>query len=725
VLYKSTNSTVVRKSTDGGAAFLAVGGALPFSFAGLTVSATNASMVYAYSSNPAALYVSTDGGNNWSPIETGLGAAAPSRVTVDPTNSSGAFLTASVSETAFLAKINPAGTGFVYSTFFGGISDAVGYGVATFGGDAFVAGDSLGSMPVTTPIFGGTTSAYAGLVVRVTDATAGCSYSVTPASQVTYGALDARTYTVVAPSGCSWSATSDQPWATILRGATSAGTGALFVQAQPNNTGTARTANLSVGGQIVTLVQSASSCTYYLSPPSATVGAGGGSVQMTVTAPPGCPWSVANSYPLTVSVVSGASGVGNGQVTLNVGPPASTNGATYNVSIAGLAFPITQSGSCLSVGAMNLSIGAAASSGSIAVTTSGNCPWTAVSDASWLTITAGASGSAGGSVTYSAAGDTGAARSATITIGPVVVTVNQAGVIAAGAPVVGDPSPAFGSGLQQTFTFNLSDPRGYQDLDVVNVLINNFLDGRRACYLAYSVSQSSLYLVDDAGDAGGPFAAGLQNSQCSVVLVSAAGNGTSLALTLKITFAGAFGGNRILYSAARDLEGGNSGWQAMGVWQVPYTPAGGIVVSGVSPARGSGLAGTATGYTIQLTDAKGTADIGVVNLLVNNAIDGRAACYLAYSATSNAIFLVDDPGDAGGPFVGSLALNGQGVIQNSQCVVNGAGTSVAANGSTLTVNLNLSFKGTFAGNRILYAAGRDHQDGNNTDWQPLATWSVQ
>jgi len=38
-------------------------------------------------------------------------------------------------------------------------------------------------------------------------------------------------------------------------------------------------------------------------------------------------------------------------------------------------------------------------------------------------------------------------------------------------------------------TFNFTDVRGWQDLDVVNVLINGALDGRDACYLAYIASK--------------------------------------------------------------------------------------------------------------------------------------------------------------------------------------------------------------------------------------------
>jgi len=115
-----------------------------------------------------------------------------------------------------------------------------------------------------------------------------------------------------------------------------------------------------------------------------------------------------------------------------------------------------------------------------------------------------------------------------------------------------------------------------------------------------------------------------------------------------------------------------------------------------------------------------------VNVLGNNFIDGRNACYLAYVAASNSLLLVDDGGDAGGPFAGSMVLNGgAAVIQNSQCSVNGPGSSAVKNGNTLTLTLNVTFKAPFAGNRIVWVAGRDAAGGNNTDWQAMATTSVQ
>jgi len=72
------------------------------------------------------------------------------------------------------------------------------------------------------------------------------------------------------------------------------------------------------------------------------------------------------------------------------------------------------------------------------------------------------------------------------------ITGSSAG-ISVGAQGPGVPSaysvtPGAGTGSNATLTFTFGDSGGYQNLTVVNVLINNSLDGRAACYLAYSQS---------------------------------------------------------------------------------------------------------------------------------------------------------------------------------------------------------------------------------------------
>jgi len=313
------------------------------------------------------------------------------------------------------------------------------------------------------------------------------------------------------------------------------------------------------------------------------------------------------------------------------------------------------------------------------------------------------------------------------------VTESVTGSTSTAVPDPVSVSPASGSESSQVMTFTFNDPNGWQDLDVVNVLINNVLDGRSACYLAYSRSVGVLYLVEDDG---GTLSTGLplggsgsvSNSQCSVAGAAsvAMGSGNTLTVTLNLSFTAGFGGNKVVYLAARDVGGGNSGWQALGVWQAPFTPSGTISVVSLGAARGAAAAGTPQTYTATLMDSKGVSDFGVVNLLVNNFIDGRIACYLAFAAASNTLLLVDDGGDAGGPFAGSLVLNGgAGTIQNSQCSVNGAGSAAVKSGNTLTLILNLTFQSSFKGNQIVWLAGRDGAGANNTGWQATGTATVQ
>src|SRR5262252_10911970 len=77
---------------------------------------------------------------------------------------------------------------------------------------------------------------------------------------------------------------------------------------------------------------------------------------------------------------------------------------------------------------------------------------------------------------------------------------------AVSTPVSVEPLGAGAAG--QTFEFTFADNTGSQNLGVANVLINNSLDGRHACFVAFvpsGPSGGSVFLVDDAGDAGGPY----------------------------------------------------------------------------------------------------------------------------------------------------------------------------------------------------------------------------
>ena len=62
--------------------------------------------------------------------------------------------------------------------------------------------------------------------------------------------------------------------------------------------------------------------------------------------------------------------------------------------------------------------------------------------------------------------------------------------------------------------------------------------------------------------------------------------------------------------------------------------------------------------------------------------------------------------ESGDGLLPGLALNGSGSWGNSQCEVNGVGSSATPSGNTLTLTLNLTFGSGFAGNRVFYLGAR-------------------
>jgi hypothetical protein len=194
-----------------------------------------------------------------------------------------------------------------------------------------------------------------------------------------------------------------------------------------------------------------------------------------------------------------------------------------------------------------------------------------------------------------------------------------------------------------------------------------------------------------------------------------------MVLTLNIEFSSVFAGNKIIYMAASDVAGNNSGWQALGVWQAP----GALVstttaVTGMNPPHGSGAGQTL--FTFNFFDALGYEDLGVENILINNVLDGRHACYLAFARTINVLYLVNDAGDALFP---GQSLSSAGSIGNSQCTISWAHGAVVGVSNDLALTLNISFNPAFGGARVFYVAARDRNEGNNTNWQPIGAWTIQ
>ena len=294
-------------------------------------------------------------------------------------------------------------------------------------------------------------------------------------------------------------------------------------------------------------------------------------------------------------------------------------------------------------------------------------------------------------------------------------------------PSVTSLAPYVGSGATQTFTVTFSDPDGYADLSSVQVLINNFLDGISACYLAYSIPADTLYLVADNGDAGHPTGmllrngsgGALSNSQCTVTWLgsSAVFDTNQLTLTLAVTFSSStFHGNKVVYTATQDNAGNNTGWITMGVYHV--TGGATTYPTPIAVAPNYGTTSTAL-ITFTFDDATDYQNLSSVQALINTAVDGRNACYVAYNRIYGMLFLVPDNGDAGHPI--GMPLTGSGTLSNSQCTISGAGSSVSGSGQRLTLTLNITFSPAFAGHRAIWPATQTFSNANS-DWQAMAAW---
>ena len=178
-------------------------------------------------------------------------------------------------------------------------------------------------------------ASWCGLDVRAVEAQ--CTYSVSPTSVSAPSTGLNSSVSVVTGSSCAWSAVSSVPWITVTSGGMS-GLGSVSYSVAPNGTGTPRSGTLTVAGQIVTVSQSASSCTYSVSPTSVSAPLTGLNSSIAVTTGSSCAWT-ASSVVTWITVTSGGMS-GLGSVNYTVAATAVSRTGTFTV--AGQTVTVTQ-----------------------------------------------------------------------------------------------------------------------------------------------------------------------------------------------------------------------------------------------------------------------------------------------------------------------------------------------------------------------------------------------
>jgi hypothetical protein len=163
-------------------------------------------------------------------------------------------------------------------------------------------------------------------------------------------------------------------------------------------------------------------CAFTISPSSASVTGAPGSGSITVTGGATCDWHVTNS----ASWVTITSSTGTGGGTLNYSWTQNSGGArTATIAIGDKTFTLTQAACSYALSKTSQGFTPAGGTDSITMTAPTGCSWTASVNQSWVTITSATSGNGNGTIAYSVQANSGPARSATLTIGGVAVSIQQ------------------------------------------------------------------------------------------------------------------------------------------------------------------------------------------------------------------------------------------------------------------------------------------------------------
>lgn len=171
-------------------------------------------------------------------------------------------------------------------------------------------------------------------------------------------------------------------------------------------------------------------CINGLNPSSRDFAFSGGSGSVNVSAPAGCNWTAASNAGW-IAITSGSSGSGDGTISYDVAPNTSGSPRSGAITIQGQTHTINQAALVCnySVSPPDLAFAAAGGTGEVSVSATATCLWNAFSNAGWITITSGASGTGDGTVRYTvAANNSQTPRSGQITVEGRAHVVNQSGL---------------------------------------------------------------------------------------------------------------------------------------------------------------------------------------------------------------------------------------------------------------------------------------------------------
>jgi hypothetical protein len=145
-------------------------------------------------------------------------------------------------------------------------------------------------------------------------------------------------FAVTTPSGCSWTARDDVPWADVAPGS-GQGSATPALTVDENSSRDSRTVTVTVNGQSTRIMQHGIGCSYQLGQTTVDVSGDGGSASIGLTATEGCAWT-ATVNETWVTVLT-PSGTGSDSIKLDITPNYGGLRRAF-LTVAGLRLEITQ-----------------------------------------------------------------------------------------------------------------------------------------------------------------------------------------------------------------------------------------------------------------------------------------------------------------------------------------------------------------------------------------------
>ena len=495
----------------------------------------------------------------------------------------------------------------------------------------------------------------------------------------------------------AWTATSNAAWLTITAGASTTGSGTVTYNVAANTGANSRTGTLTIGGQTMTLNQTGGTSQISLSPVTDKLGPGyiptgsawnplwactaeipsPGRCQFTRTVsvsgiPDTYPWSVQSNNPDWLFILQESPRTaGTGTITYAVTGNFSVTPRAGSLNIGGVLFPVIQDGVPGQYGFYISSqsvVGPGSGGDAVIFTASPGAPWTAASNAAWLTVSP-PSGNDTTTLQYNyTANPNTSARTGTITAAGQTFLVTQSGQTAqAGQTSVTtisgiSPSPAI-VGQLYTVSYTVTATTGAVSGNVTvsdGTSSKTCLAAAGQCALASSTTGPKTITVTFAGDA------------------TLQGSSTTSSLTVNSPAS--------VQPVAIEQTSGSSGRP-----QLQFTAA--------HPGSAASIPYTQF-------------------LITRTALDARNACYVSYDTVANFFYLLNDDMTT---WFGLLGGTGN-TVGNSQCTIYGAGSGATKVGQLTRTNLDVSFRGGFAGTKSVYQLAGD-SNGGNSGWQLMGTWT--